>query len=142
MHKIVYNSLNVDQIYPKFDTDISFRPPISVPNFSQIEVHMHIQVIVIFAKYAKRRKEKKSKEFSESLIAHISVMAKGVFFKFGMLPTLSGGHQYSTVNLVPFKSSIIEIWMHEITTLLVLSIYSLHLCTPHFLGLHNTLPVS
>ena len=74
MCKIAYNSLNIDHIHSKF----AFRPPICVPNFSHVDAHMW--------------KEEKMKKFFKSLIARISGMAYGLFFKFGMWPPLSGGH--------------------------------------------------
>ena len=38
MRKITYNSFIVDQIYPILMLIFAFRPPIHVPNFSQIDV--------------------------------------------------------------------------------------------------------
>ena len=50
---------------------------------------MHMQVIAIFFKVLE-----KQRNLFEILIAHISGMAEGIFFKFGMWPPLSGGHQH------------------------------------------------
>jgi len=44
-------------------------------------------------------------------MAHISGMAEGIFFKFGMWPSLSEGT--SIVNLMPFGSDITELHMCE-----------------------------
>jgi len=47
---------------------------------------------VIYAKCAKRKIIRNEDFFFESLIACISGMAKGIFFKFLMWLPLSGGH--------------------------------------------------
>ena len=48
MHKIAYNFLVVDQIYPKFDTGICLCTPNTCAEF-QPDWSLHMQVIAIFA---------------------------------------------------------------------------------------------
>jgi len=48
----------------------------------------------------KNKKEKNEEIFFESLIAHISEMAEGIFFKFGMWLSLSGGHLHCTFGAI------------------------------------------
>ena len=110
MCKIACNSLNIDQrIIPILILVFALRPPIGVPNFSLIEARI---VIAIYAKCAKRRtKRKKQKNFFKSLIAHILGMAKGIFFKFWMLPPLSGGHLHCKVGAIWIRNhGAIDAW--------------------------------
>ena len=79
-----------------------------------------------------QKEDEKSEILFESLIARISGMAEGIFFKFGMWPPLSG-RGTSIVNLGPFGSDTIELWMHENRDLVVpVNIHVLppFVCTP------------
>jgi len=50
------------------------------------------------------QKEEKTKEnFFESLIAHISGMVEGIFIKFGMCPSLSGGNLHSKFDAIRIR---------------------------------------
>ena len=60
MHKIGYNSLNADQIYPKTDT---FRPPICVPNFNKIGSYTSYSD---FCRVQKEEKEEKTNMYTHA----------------------------------------------------------------------------
>ena len=77
---------------------------------------------------------KMTKKNEENLLSHICIPG-GIFFKFGR--GLQCMEANSTIN--SGKTS----WSYrcmKIMTLLFVSIYSLHLRVPHFVGPHNTLP--
>ena len=94
MREITCNCLNIDQIYPKFDTDIRLLTPNTRTKF-QPDWNTNAWVIEIYAKRAKRwirGPKKKRRIVFQKLIARISGMAEGIFFKFYMWPLLNGGH--------------------------------------------------
>ena len=47
MHKIAYNSLNIDQIYPKVDSNFCLYTPNTYSEF-QLDWRMYTRVIKIF----------------------------------------------------------------------------------------------
>jgi len=71
MHKITYNSWNVDKIYAKIDAGIHLRPPIRVPNFSKIKARTH-ELWRFLQSVRNDEEEKNEKIFYEILLTHIS----------------------------------------------------------------------
>ena len=57
MCEIAYDSLNIDYIYPKFDTGIAFRPPI------QYVFQISARLKHVYASYSNFAKEGKTKKF-------------------------------------------------------------------------------
>ena len=90
MHKIAYNSFNVDQIYPQIDAGICLRPPIHVPNFNKIKARSYTHELWWFCKVYEMTK-KKRRNFTEILLTYIFGTAWGILIQFETWPLLYGG---------------------------------------------------
>ena len=97
-----------------------------------------LQVTVIFGKCVKRKririKRKKNEENFQKFDC-ISGTVEGIFFKFGMWLSLSGGHLHSKFGAIQMELHMRENrdFFFPVNMLTVLN-------TPCFLGLHDTLP--
>ena len=89
--KIICNSKNVCQICSRFDAKTFLWTPNGCSKF-QPDWCKCLWVTEVFVEYAKRKTIRKTKNFFGSLIDLISSIAKGILCKFGMWPSLSGGH--------------------------------------------------
>ena len=133
MRKIAYNSLNVTS---KSIEIFAFISSIRVPNFSKIEACKRKLKRFLQSVW----KQEKNELFTKIcwFISHKQLAGSYSNFKCGP-PWVKVN---STVNLVPFGESILELWMHENHDFVVpVNIYTHSiLCVPRFLGLHDTLP--
>jgi len=105
---ITYSTFIVDQIYPKFDTGISLYTPNTCVKFQPV----HTWVIAIFARCVQWQRRKRRKIF----MTHISTMAWGILFKFGIWPSV---HR----NLLHCKCGTIWRKCHRVTDM-----WKLRLC--------------